>query len=691
MERIEKHPVLTTNLERLGINFLFNGELFQGYENEPVSSALIANGVKEFSIHQIDDAPQGIFCANGQCSHCTLMIDGKPLKSCITPLKKDMDVRTMVHLPELPEDDKSLNKFEPINLKCDVLVIGAGPSGLTSAIELAKLGFEIILIDDKDKLGGKLLLQTHKFFGSIEDCYAGKRGIEIASLLEKEIRGYKNVKIFTNTSVAAIYKDKKAGLFIDYKNYALVDFDGLVISSGAREKNLVFPGNDLPGVYGAGAFQTLVNRDLIKSSNRIFIVGSGNVGLIAAYHALQAGITVVGIADILENVSGYKVHSDKIKRMGVPIYLKHTVLTAEGDGQVERVTITEVDENFNPLLEKAKTFEVDTLLIAVGLSSIDEFYNTAIKFGFKAVKSGDADEIAEASSAMFGGRISGLKLAQLLGKDVNIDESWYSKAEVLKSRPGNTISEPVLELNNNYTPIMHCYQEIPCNPCISVCPSGAIKLDDALGSIMDLPHYTGEECTRCGQCIAVCPGLAISVAKKLYGEWAEVILPHEFIPTFHENEFVPLTDTDGNFLEKGEVIKIQFNKKYKTYLITFKVSLQNAVKIAGIRVQDEDKVKPLPKPNFNYVPDNGILCRCERVTVGEIIKFIKDNDIKDANQLKQIRVGMGACGSRTCSILLPRIFTAAGVNWFEVAENTKRPLSIEIPMGAIINEESENF
>lgn len=688
MNRIDKHPVLKTSQDRTKVNFLFNGENLQGYENEPVSSALIANGIKEFSIHQVEDAPQGIFCANGQCSHCTLIINGKPLKSCITPLKEGMDLRTMVHLPELPAEDRDLEKFVPVNLKCDVLVVGGGPSGLTSAIELAKLGYEILLIDDKEKLGGKLLLQTHKFFGSIEDCYAGKRGIEIAELLEKEIRTYNNIKVYTNTSVAALYKDKKAGLFIDYKNYAIVDFEGLIISSGARERNLVFPGNDIPGVYGAGAFQTLVNRDLVKSSDRIFIIGSGNVGLIAAYHALQAGITVVGIADILDEVTGYKVHADKIKRMGVPLYMNHTVLTAEGDGKVERITIAEVDESFNPVLEKAKTFEVDTLLIAVGLSSIDEFFNTAKQFGYKAVKAGDADEIAEASSAMFGGRIAGLQLAQILGKDVRIDESWFAKAEILKSKPGKTKSEPVVEINEKYTPIMHCYQEIPCNPCISVCPSGSIKLEEALGSIMDLPYYTGEECTRCGMCIAVCPGLAISVAKKLYGEWAEVVLPHEFIPTFHESEFVPLTDTEGNVLEKGEVVKIQFNKKYKTYLITFKVLLDNAAKIAGIRVQDPDKIKPLPTPVFNYVPDNSILCRCERVTVGEIIKFIKENDIKDANQLKQIRVGMGACGSRTCSILLPRIFSAAGVNWYEVAQATKRPLSIEIPMGAIINEEN---
>jgi sarcosine oxidase, subunit alpha len=685
MERVTKHPILKTDLNKKSVDFIFNGEKLSGYENEPVSSALFANNIKEFSIHEVGDAPQGMFCANGQCSHCTLIIDGIPLKSCITPLKSGMDIRTLIHLPKLPEDDSDFVNFELKKMKCDVLVIGGGPSGLTSAIELAKLGFDIILVDDKEKLGGKLLLQTHKFFGSIEDCYAGTRGIDIAGILEKEIRSYPNIKVYVNSSVVAVYKDKKVGIYIDYKNYAIVDFKGLVVSAGAREKNLIFPGNDLPGVYGAGAFQTLVNRDLVKASNRVFIVGSGNVGLIAAYHALQAGITAVGIAEILTEVSGYKVHADKIKRLGVPIHLKHTILTAEGNGKVERVTIAEVDENFNPLLETAKSFEVDTLLIAVGLTSIDEFYNTAVQYGFKVVKTGDADEIAEASSAMFGGRIAGLKLAKILGKKIEIDEKYYKKAEILKSRPGKIYSEPVFEISEKYIPILHCYQEIPCNPCISVCPSGAIKLQDALGSIMDLPYFDGE-CTRCGQCIAVCPGLAVSVAKKLYGDFAEVILPHEFIPNFSANDFIPLTDNVGNYLEKGEVIRINYSKKYKTHLISLKVSLENATKIAGIRIQDEEKTKPLPKATYNYVPDNAIVCRCERVTIKQVIDFIKENDIHDANQLKQIRVGMGACGSRTCSVLLPRVFSAAGINWYEVTQNTKRPLSVEIPMCVLANE-----
>lgn len=687
MERVLKHPILKTDLNKKSVDFFFNGKKLTGIENEPVSSALFANNIKEFSIHKVNDAPQGIFCANGQCSHCTLIIDGVPLKSCITPLKEGMDTRTLFHNPKLPEDDSVFTHFEIKEMKCDVLVVGGGPSGLTSAIELAKLGFDIILVDDKEKLGGKLLLQTHKFFGSIEDCYAGTRGIDIAEILEKEIRSYPNIKIFTNSSVVAVYKDKKIGLYIDYKNYAIVEFEGLVVSAGAREKNLIFPGNDLPGVYGAGAFQTLVNRDLVKASSRVFIVGSGNVGLIAAYHALQAGITAVGIVEILKDVSGYKVHADKIKRMGVPVYLNHTVLTAEGNGKVERVTIAEVDEKFNPVLETAKTFEVDTLLIAVGLTSIDEFYNTTVHYGFKVVKTGDADEIAEASSAMFGGRISGLKLAKMLGKDIEVDEEYFRKAEILKSRPGKTYPEPEVNLSEKYIPLLHCLQEIPCNPCISVCPSGGIKLQEELGSIMDLPYFDGE-CTRCGKCIAVCPGLAISVAKKIDDEFAEVILPHEFIPNFNVKDFISLTDINGNFLEKGEVLKINFTKKYKTNLITLKVTLKNAPKISGIRVQDEEVTKPLEKAEYNYIPENAIICRCERVSIKEVVDFIKENDIRDANQLKQIRVGMGACGSRTCSVMLPRVFSEAGVNWKEVAQNTKRPLGVEIPMYVIANEKN---
>ena len=70
----------------------------------------------------------------------------------------------------------------------ECLIIGGGPAGLTAAIELGKAGVRALIVDDKHRLGGKLVLQTHKFFGSIEACHAGTRGIDIATKLETEVR-----------------------------------------------------------------------------------------------------------------------------------------------------------------------------------------------------------------------------------------------------------------------------------------------------------------------------------------------------------------------------------------------------------------------------------------------------------------------------------------------------------------------
>ncbi|MEA2077288.1 MAG: FAD-dependent oxidoreductase, partial [Candidatus Marinimicrobia bacterium] len=667
------------------VAFFYNGQKYQGIEGDPVSSALIANGIQIFSLHHKNDAAQGIFCANGQCSHCTVLINGFPMKSCITPLEENMNVRRLEGLPELPEADNAPGESRDIQHQCDVLVIGGGPSGLTAALELADAGFKVIIVDDKAHLGGKLLLQTHKFFGSKADCYAGTRGHEIAVILEKQVREHENITVMTDTMVAGIYKDSKAGLFVNNKNYEIVSFKGLIISAGARERSLIFPGNHLPGVYGAGAFQTLVNRDLIRSSDEIFIVGSGNVGLIAAYHALQAGITVKGICDILPEVGGYKVHADKIQRMGVPLYMKHTILHAEGEDKINKVTIAEVDEQWRPILSTAKTFEVDTLLVAVGLASIDAFYDMANAFDFPVVKTGDADEIAEASSAMFGGRIAGLTLAKKLGKNIEIDESYYKKAEILKSHPGEIYPKKKIILTERFQPVIHCVQEIPCNPCETICPVNAISLNPRKGNIMDIPEYTGG-CTGCMKCVTICPGLAISLARKTDDDHAEVVLPYEFLVDFEVGDELPLTDMDGSFLENGQVKRIRFDKKTLTTLLTMEVSLKHAQDIAGVRVQEGSMIRSLPEASYSYLPDEAIVCSCEMVNIKEVKDFIVEHEVRDINQLKNIRVGMGSCGGKNCSLLLPRIFKELNVPFDEVTPSTDRPLSVEIPMHSLINE-----
>ena len=84
--RIESHPILSIE-DRREISFKFNGKKVVGVEGDVISSALIAAGFDIFSYHQKDNAPQGIFCANGQCAQCTVIVDGVPQKACMTPLR----------------------------------------------------------------------------------------------------------------------------------------------------------------------------------------------------------------------------------------------------------------------------------------------------------------------------------------------------------------------------------------------------------------------------------------------------------------------------------------------------------------------------------------------------------------------------------------------------------------------------
>lgn len=685
MPRIQAHPVLADKQAK-EVGFMFNGESVRGLEGEALSSALVALGVTQFSFHRKDLAPQGLFCANGQCSQCTVLVGGIPRKACVTPLAEGMDVRTLVGLPRLPADDMPLRQAEKRVLKTDILVVGGGPSGLSAAYELGKMGYQVIVADDKEDLGGKLVLQTHKFFGSEQDCYAGVRGVDIAGLLAAKLIRLPNVQILRNAPVVALFKDRKAGVYKDYSSYVLVEFTALVVASGAREKGVLFPGNDLPGVFGAGAFQTLVNRDRVKAAKRIFIVGSGNVGLIAAYHALQAGIEVAGIVEIMGKINGYKVHADKIRRMGIPLHLNTTVLRAEGDGKVECVTTAEVDDRFRPIPETCLTYDVDAVLIATGLSPCDEFLRQAKSYGIIAVAAGDADEIAEASSAMFGGKIAAYQLATLLGKKVEVKESWLQTREVLKSKPGECFTRSPVIPGPEWRPVFFCSEQIPCNPCSTVCPNASIHLRPLRGDIMDLPYFDGEKCSGCMACVSSCPGLAISLVRRLSDTEAEVVLPWEFSADFPDGQEMDLVGQDGAFIERAPVIGRRYSRKNKTWLLSFRTSLAKAASVAGIRVQagSVSRGKPTGLPSADEL--DAIVCRCERVTLGEIVKFIKENDVRDINQLKSLRVGMGACGGKTCSQLLSRAFRLAGVDMADVEPASVRPLFMEVPMGEIVNE-----
>lgn len=692
--RIREHPILPV-AERPDVPFTWEGRPLVAKAGEMIASALFANGVRIFGHHTKDGAPQGIFCANGQCAQCMVIADGKPVKSCITPVQPGMAVEPADDRPPLPDVTgvPPLRTIETLAVDC--LIIGGGPAGLSAALELGQVGVKTLIVDDKERLGGKLVLQTHKFFGSIEACYAGTRGIDIATRLETEVRRMASVEVWLNSVALSVFSDHKVGVLRDNHRYVLVQPKVLLVAAGAREKSLVFRGNTLPGVYGAGAFQTLVNRDLIRSAGRIFVVGGGNVGLIAAYHALQAGIGVAGLCEALPECGGYKVHRDKLARMGVPIYTSHTILSANGVDEVESVTIARIDEQWQPIPGTEKSFSCDTVLIAVGLEPVNEFTEKAKAFGLPVFTAGDAEEIAEASAAMFTGRMRGRQVAEFLGCAVApVPPEWETTAEILKSRPGATVAEELPEREEGVFPVLHCVQEIPCNPCVSVCPQGDIVIKST--DLRALPEYVGWEigktCTGCEQCVAICPGLAITtVDYRKNAQQPLVTIAHEYgRESIQVGDRVAVVDMEGNPLGEVEVAQVRAPKSAdRRLLVRVRAPAEIARQIAGIVVQREKEiVEPLEFP-VERLADDEILCRCERVTVGELRALIRAG-VHDMNALKaQTRAGMGACGGKTCTPLIRRLFREEGVPVSEITPNVVRPLFVEVPLGIFAGTESE--
>ena len=92
--RIKKHPILPIDKTKESINFTFNGKKISAKPGEMISSALFANGIHIFGHHEKDGSPQGIFCANGQCSQCLVIANGFPVKACIVPAKNNMKVKS---------------------------------------------------------------------------------------------------------------------------------------------------------------------------------------------------------------------------------------------------------------------------------------------------------------------------------------------------------------------------------------------------------------------------------------------------------------------------------------------------------------------------------------------------------------------------------------------------------------------
>lgn len=341
-------------------------------------------------------------------------------------------------------------------LETDLLIVGGGAAGLCAASEAAAAGVRVLLVESDLHVGGQLVKQTHKFFGSQKE-YAGTRGLEIAQILMGEIKELGSaIRVLSNTTINGYYPEEDIFTAMRGEDeFFWIKAKRCIIATGAQEKILPFANNDLPGVYGAGAVQTLANVYGVYPGKRVLMVGAGNIGLIVSYQLRQAGVEIAGIVEAAPKVGGYWVHAAKVRRLGIPIYLCHTVVRAVGEEKVEGAYIQELNEKFEPAGEE-KFVKCDIICMAVGLLPSTELFWQAeckMKFvpqlcGYVPLRdeemhtsnpnfwvAGDASGIEEASSAMIEGRIAGWSAAKSLGcqMDESAFEDYRDRLKALRS------------------------------------------------------------------------------------------------------------------------------------------------------------------------------------------------------------------------------------------------------------------
>ncbi len=245
-----------------------------------------------------------------------------------------------------------------INTHCDLLVIGAGPSGLVSALAGAREGLEVIIVDENQQLGGSL---TYDHAGSSESV------TELNQLISY-VKQQPNITVYTGAYAAGYYTDHLVPI-VRADGITRVRAKSVIVASGVFEQPPVFHFNDLPGVMLGTAAQRLVHRYAVKPFNKGVVVTANSHGYRVALDLLQAGIKVAALVDMRALGEAGPLASEAARK-GIVIHkgcCVYEALPAKGLMGVEGAVVCPYDETTSQAKpESAFTIECDGIAMSAG-------------------------------------------------------------------------------------------------------------------------------------------------------------------------------------------------------------------------------------------------------------------------------------------------------------------------------------
>ena len=251
----------------------------------------------------------------------------------------------------------------------DLVIVGGGSAGMAAAVSAYDAGVkDILLLERSPYLGGILNQCIHNGFG-LHEFKEELTGPEFLTRFVHQVEE-RHIPYETKASVLSIKKSKIV-TYVSPKGSFEVQAKAIIVATGCYERSagaISMPGERPAGVITAGQAQLYLNQYGYLVGKRVFILGSGDIGLIMARRMTLEGAKVLGVAELMPYSNGLNRNIQQcLKDFDIPLYLSHTVTNVIGKGKLEAIEISEVDEKKNPIPGTEKRFDVDTLMLSIGL------------------------------------------------------------------------------------------------------------------------------------------------------------------------------------------------------------------------------------------------------------------------------------------------------------------------------------
>ncbi len=252
--------------------------------------------------------------------------------------------------------------------------------GLAAACKAWESGLRDILILERDKeLGGILNQCIHNGFG-LHRFGEQLTGPEYAGRFIEMLKDT-GVKVQLDTMVLEVTPDKKVHCVSKEHGYQIIEAKSIVLGMGCRERTrgaIGIPGSRPAGVYTAGAAQRYVNMEGYLVGKRVLILGSGDIGLIMARRMTLEGAKVLACVEVMPYSGGLTRNIVQcLNDFDIPLYLSHTIVDIQGKDRVEKAIVAEIGPDRKPIPGTEMEFDVDTILLSVGLIPENELTRQA--------------------------------------------------------------------------------------------------------------------------------------------------------------------------------------------------------------------------------------------------------------------------------------------------------------------------